>query len=124
MRIRTLAFVAAASAAVAFTASAQESAPTTPPPEEATPPAAEGAATPSSATVGATLEAGALVTDAAGGEVGAIQSVTEGTDGQTAIIQIDGQLYGLPTSTLSTASGKIVSRYTKDQIKAASQPQP
>ncbi|MDO9471912.1 MAG: hypothetical protein Q7J28_02570 [Caulobacter sp.] len=124
MRIRTLAFVAATTAAVAFTVSAQESAPSTPPVQDAMPPAAESPAAPASATTGAKLEAGAQVTDAAGGEIGAIQSVTEGTGGQTVIVQIDGQLYSLPASTLSTASGKIVSRNTKDQITAASKPTP
>ncbi len=120
MRLRILAFAVAASAAAAFTACAQESAPPTPPAQDAVPPAAQGAPKPG----GAALEAGAQVTDAAGREIGTVQSVADGTDGQTVIVQIDGQLYGLPASTFSTASGKIVSRNTKDQIKAASRPQP
>lgn len=124
MGIRILAFAAATSAAVAFSACAQDTAAPTPPARDAVPPVPVSAATPPTVTTGAKLEAGALVTDAAGGEIGLIQSVADGTTGQTVIVQIDGQLYGLPASTLSTASGKIVSRNTKDQIKAASKPQP
>lgn len=122
MRIKTLALTTLASAALGFAAYAQESAPTPAPADQATPPAAENAAQPSSAKVGASFAAGAPVEDAAGGTVGTIQSVTDGADGQVVVVQIDGALYGLPASSFSTASGKVVANKTKAQIKASSQP--
>lgn len=120
MRIRTLAFVTVAAASLAFAANAQEAAPA--PMEDAAPPAAESAATPSSATVGTEFKVGATVEDAAGGAIGAIQSVTEGDTGPVVVVQVDGALYGLPASALSTSSGKVVSSQTKAQIKAAGKP--
>lgn len=124
MRIRTLAIALTATAAVVgFSAHAQESAPTPKPTEEApapetTPPAttptpaAEGAARPSSAVVGAKLEAGARVEDAAGGEIGVISSVS----GTSVTLTVDDASYTVPASSLSTTSGVIVSRSTKAQI--------
>lgn len=125
MRLRTLAFtLTAATAAIGFSAAAQESAPTpkptpdkpvpeaTPPSATTPPPAAESAAEPSSATVGARLETGAKVTDAAGGEIGTISGVS----GADVTLSVDGASYTVPASSLSTASGVIVSRSTKAQI--------
>ena len=125
MRIRTLAFaLTAATAAFGFAAQAQESAPTpkpTPdamPPAVTPPPAAESAAQPSSATVGAKLEAGAKVSDAAGGEIGMISGVS----GSNVTLSIDGKSYSVPASSLSTTSGVIVSSSTKAQITGADKP--
>lgn len=122
MHIRSLAIATIAAASFGFAANAQESAPMTPPAEEAMPPAAETAATPSSATVGTEFKPGSPVEDAAGGAVGAIESVTEGDTGPVVVVKIDGALYGLPANSLSTTSGKVVSNQTKAQIKAASKP--
>ncbi len=110
--------LAAVAASFAVAANAQEA-----PAEATTPPAAESAATPSSATTGTAFEAGATVTDATGADVGVIQGVSEGDTGPVVVLQIDGALYGVPASNLTSSGGDTVSAQTKAEIKAAAQPQ-
>lgn len=119
MTYRTLLLAAAGAASFAFAANAQE----TPPTEATNPPAAESAATPSSATAGAAFQAGATVKDATGADVGVIQGVSEGDTGPVVVLQIDGALYGVPASNLSSSGGDTVSSHTKAEIKASAKPQ-
>jgi|GEM_PF-6568915 len=120
MTYRTL-LLAAVAASFAVAANAQEIPSATP--DETNPPAAESAATPSAATVGTEFKAGAAVTDAAGADVGVIQGVSDGEAGPQVVLQIDGALYGVPASSLTSADGSTVSSQTKAEIKASSKPQ-
>lgn len=122
MTYRTLLFAAVA-ASFAVAVNAQEAPSATPPADETNPPAAEAAAIPSAATVGTEFKAGAVVTDAAGADVGVIQGVSDGEAGPQVVLQIDGALYGVPVSSLSSADGATVSSQTKAEIKASSKPQ-
>jgi len=121
MTYRTLLFAAVA-ASFAVAANAQE-VPSATPDETSNPPAAESAATPSSATAGTEFKAGGIVKDATGADVGLIQGVSDGEAGPLVVLQIDGALYGVPASALTTNGGETVSAKTKAEIKASSKPQ-
>lgn len=121
MTYRTLLFAAVA-ASFAVAANAQEVPSATPDEASNPPPAAESAATPSAATVGTEFKAGAIVKDATGAEVGAIQGVSDGKSGPVVVLQIDGALYGVPAGNLTNSGGETVSAQTKAEIKASAKP--
>ena len=112
--------IAAAAVSIATAAAAQNPAgPSASPQAPGGPSAAAGPPTRVEAPPAPAVKAGDLVIDRTGAQVGSVKTLTESEVGALVVVEIEGKLIGLKSSTLRVEGARVTSSQTRAEMLAA-----